>query len=267
MKYRVFCATIIIAIVTVLAISFVNATGIQGENKILTIKQTDEVRMETTNEKNLEGTIKRISTDSRIKDIIYKETKVENDIYRDNETKDEYIFRDEKMVGFLKKASVTQKVKSSNNEINKEEARNIVEEFAYNNITQFEKYELVYSNYTESYGEYCFIFMNKINNLNTGDIVKININGNGEIMSYSAFHQGEFEKYQNTYIDVNAIKENIQNTLENKYGDKLEDFEITNQFLRILDGKLTMQNDIVITLSNTTSGIEEICDTIIYEVE
>lgn len=267
MKYRVFYGIIIIVIAGILTISFVNATELQKENKILTLKQTDEINKETANKKDLEGKMKNISTDSGIKEITYKKTKSGNDIYIDSETEDEYILKNEKMVGFLKKTNATQQLKKSNNKINQQEAKKIAEEFAYNNITQFEKYELTYSNYTESYGEYCFIFMNKINNLNTEDIVKINIDGNGKIMSLSAFHQGEFEKYENTNIDLNIIQENIENTLKNKYEGNFESFEITNQFLRIINGKLTIQNDILITLNNTTLGTEEICDTIIYEVE
>lgn len=264
MKYRVFYAIIIMIIACILTISFVNATELQKGNKILT---TDEINKETVNKKDLEGKIKNISTDSGIKEITYKKTKSGKDIYIDNETEDEYIFKNEKMVGFLKKTNTVQQLKKSNNKINQEEAKKIAEEFAYNNITQFEKYELVCSNYTESYGEYCFIFMNKINNLNTEDIVRINIDGNGKIMSLSAFHQGEFEKYQNTNINLNIIQENVENALKNKYEENFESFEITNQFLRIINGKLTIQNDTLITLNNETLGTEETCDTIIYELE
>ena len=175
----------------------------------------------------------------------YENTINNLNIYNNNN--DDYIFKDNKLVGYLKESTLI------NNKIDKEAAKTKAIEFAKENINNFDRYELVSSNYKESYNEHSFRFVRKINGIDTLDDVDINVDGNGEIISFSASHQGEFEKYKKLKIDSEIINNMCLEAVQNKYGEKIKDINIDSQYLKILAEKLVVQTDVTITLKNEGS--------------
>lgn len=198
----------------------------------------------------------------------YKSTKYDKDIYVSSD-KDEYIYKDDNLVGFIK--SLDNDIKASKldknikiSKLNIEEAKKIAETFLQKNILDSQKYEFISSNYITSYGEYAFTYNNKLNGIDTNDIVRINVNNTGEVVSFSQFNGGAFEKFSNIKIDEKFIQKEIEETIKNKYDADYVDFEIIYNFLNIVNDKLVMQFDVNIEVSN---GIQSsVYDTIIYEL-
>lgn len=197
----------------------------------------------------------------------YKETRNELNVYvAKNNEKDEYTFKDGKLVGFLKQSEET-KARNSEVEIDEQSAKEIAEEFGKSNVEDFNKYEFANSKYIKSYDQYNIRYIRKINGIDTRDVVEINVAENGEIASFSAVNQGEFEKYSNTEIDVESIKQSCLEIVKNKYGDKIKRIEIEQQYLKIEGGKLVVQTDLGVFLED--KALTEIyqAESLIYEVE
>ena len=189
----------------------------------------------------------------------YKQTKDNKDIYVSS-TKDEYIYKNNTLIGFIKNV----KDDINKTKLNSEAAQDIARTFLEEHFSDNQKYVLTTSNYISSYAEYSFIYNNKLNGIDTNDIIKINVNNDGEVVSFSNFNQGMFEQYKDIQIDMELVEKDVAELLKNKYGDNYVSSKITYSFLNFVNDKLVLQIDVAIEVTdqlNTT-----ILDTILYEL-
>lgn len=191
--------------------------------------------------------------------IKYKKTKSNKDIYISS-AKDEYIYMEDKMVGFIKNINPNN---LSLSVLDEKVSRKIADKFLKENIVNFQKYEFISCEYIESYAQSSYIYMNKLNKIDTNDIVCINIDNAGNVASYSAFKQGMFEKYKDLKIDMNIIKSTVLEEMKDKYNNDNIKIEINYSFFNIINDELVLQCDITIELENES---EKVFDTIIYEL-
>lgn len=229
-------------------------------NEKAKIKDMDQVISTLTDTVNLKKSDKSINGINGSEKIKYQKTKLNKDIYISNNN-DEYIYKDDKLVGFIKdidKNDLDMPV------LDIKIAEKVANKFLKENISNFEKYEFISSNYVKSYAQYSFAYMNKLNDFDTNDLIYIYVNNAGEVASYSAFKQREFEKYKDLKIDVDMIKSLITDKIKDEYNDNYIHVEFNYCFLNIINDKLVFQCDIKIELKDNTEGI---FDTIIYELE
>lgn len=191
---------------------------------------------------------KSITISSEKMVLEYKETRNDKDIYI-NDKHEEYIFINDKLVGFLKNSNL-----NANDKISESVAKEKALAFGKENIKKFDRYELISLDYIPSYNEYSIKYMYKLNGVNTQDTVEINIDGIGEVVSFQAFQQGKFEKYKKYKINIENVNNLCTDAIKNKYGDEIKEIEEQEQYLRILEGKLVLQTNLLITLNNTESN-------------
>ncbi|MCL2860723.1 MAG: hypothetical protein FWF46_09360 [Oscillospiraceae bacterium] len=203
---------------------------------------------------------KSINVNKKGKQIKYKETKMGKDVYvSDND--EEYIYKDDNLVGFMEYTDIDNVQLP---ELNIEIAQKVADEYLKENIENYQKYELIYSHYTPSYATHTFIYMNKLNGLDTSDTVRIEVDNASNIVSLAAFNQGEFEKYKDTVIDMKVIEPALTEMIKNKYGNDYVSSEITYYCLTIIEDKLFLQVDVSIVV-NTLENIK-VSDVIMYEL-
>lgn len=247
---------LIVILILILSIS-VYVYAVSTENVKTKFKQMNQIVNTITDEFNLKENEKTINGNEKIK---YQKTKLNKDIYVASNN-DEYIYKDNKLVGFIKDID---EIDLELPILDEESAEKVADKFLKENFSNFQKYEIISSNYIKSYAQYSFTYMNKLNNFNTNDIICIYINNAGNIVSYSAFKQGEFEKYKNLKIDVDTIKNSITKIIKDKYNENYVNVKFNYCFLNLINNKLVLQSDINIELKDNTEGI---LDTIIYELE
>lgn len=212
---------------------------------------------------NVEKNKNIMINDEEIK-VEYLESKRDKNIYI-SEDNNEYIFDEEKLVGFIKEIEISEK-QNRNVKIEIEKAKEIAENFGKDNIQDFEKYEIVYFDYVETYNEYSIKYMRKLNGLMTQDVIKINIDEFGEIVSFAALHQGEFDKFNDLVIEVEAINSIVINSIKNKYGEEIKETEIEAQFLRVIDNKLVLQTEVKIIYQSENGENITGLESLIYEI-
>ena len=260
---------VIINILIILLICIANYVSADSQkninSKIKFLETADNV--ETTILENVEKSKNIIINNNEI-GLEYKETKNNLNVYVNNNDEN-YIFKNEKLVGFFKPVEINKNSRMSNTEIDVEKAKEIAQEFIEKNIESFNKYNMVSANYIETYNQYNIRFMRKVKGFDTRDVVEINVDKNAEIASFSAVNQGEFEKYEDVEIDIKTINNLCFKIIQNKYGKKINKTEIKQQYLKLLDGKLVLQTDIIIYLKdnivNQYSSNYEF-ESIIYEL-
>lgn len=197
----------------------------------------------------------------------YKSTEMEKDIYIDNKGC-EYVYDDKKMVGFLEPIN---KEAAKAERLSEVEVKSIAEKFLTENIENYFKYQLVGCMYIESYNEYKITYVNKLNDINTQDIIDINVNNLGEVTAFLGINQGKFEKYKDQNINTNNINQLIKADVNDVYAKKIENLNIQNQTLALENDKLILITNVLIRLknnskdSNTNSYIENISYS--YELE
>ncbi len=108
--------------------------------------------------------------------------------------------------------------------------------------------------------------MKKLNNIRTQDVVRINVNSLGEIVSYAAFYVGAFDKYETTEIDIQVISEKSIDIIKEKYIKNLENYEIDEQFLRLVEDKLLLQTNIIVTTEENGKKINSL-ESVVYEIQ
>lgn len=250
-------------IVILLVIISLGGLGVYAYNN-LNIKTSKVVFLKGL-EKNDVNTTKSSMPKKSIRDgekeiqLEYKETKYDTDIYVSND-KNEYMYKDNKVVGFIK--SIDKDIKTT--KLDLEDAEKIAKAFLQENISENQKYELTFSNYITSYAEHSFIYNNKLNGIETNDIIKVNVNNKGEVVSFSHFNEGVFEKFNNIEIDMTAIEKEVEDMIKSEYGQNYVNSEITYSFLNIVNNKLVMQMDVNIEIANQLQA--SILDTVIYEL-
>lgn len=177
--------------------------------------------------------------------LSYEKTKNNKDIYISSEN-DEYIYMNDVLVGYIKDINIDT---INNIPMESETAKIIAENFLNDNINDFEKYEFISNNYIEAYAEYSVIFMNKLNGFNTNDIIRVNINNSGIVVSFSRFHYNEFEKYNNIVFNMENIENMVINEIKEKYGNSYVNSEIKYSFLNLVNKKLVLQIEVNVELN------------------
>lgn len=207
---------------------------------------------------------KTITNNNETIQLSYQKSKNNKDIYVSAEN-DEYIYSKDELLGFIKKIDVeninTTKLEST-------VAEEIAIAFLKEHISNLEDYELTSSSYITSYAEHTFIFMNKLNEFNTNDIIKINVDNSGNVVAFSKFNYNAFEKYKDIKIDMETIEKAVTNMIKNKYGNTYINSEITYSFLNIVNNKLVLQTEVSIETTNTKESelATPILDIILYEL-
>lgn len=142
-------------------------------------------------------------------------------IYTDDNN-NEYIFKNEKIVGYFQnkkidsKASLDNKAKA--NFDYREKADKFAQEIVDNNLTSFEKYQFAGQTYVESYDEINYLYVKTINGFITNDSINVALNTDGTLASISAPFQGIFDnlKVSKNYRDV---EEYVNNYMEKNYNN------------------------------------------------
>lgn len=242
------CIAIVILFFVIICIT---AYVYANDEKVSSSRIKSFDKMNISNKTTIEDVSKNksVTIDNKIVNIKYKGTKLEKDIYT-NENEDEYIYSDDKLVGFIKKVDL-ESIQSEHDKIDLEAAKKIADKFGKENIENFNKYQIKSSNYIESYNEYNIVYMYSINGIETQDFVKINVNDFGEVVSFAALHQGEFEEYKNLKINTEDINNKLLEEVQDKYGEAIKETKIEEQFLRIVDNELFLQSSIKVILNET----------------
>ena len=263
----------IIIIVTIIILSFsgfVYASHINNKN-LTSNEYSDNIKsIKEYKEENIEidskfitktgKTDKKIKIDGKDVKLKYKSTNYKKDIYI-SEDQTEYVFENDKLVGFIKKLD-TQWRKNVNMNINS--AEKIAENYLKQNIEDFSEYELTFSNYNENYGEYIFLYTYKVDGYKTSDIIQIGIEESGEITSFSMPNKDKFEEHKNLKIDMNHIENEVKKNIIEEYSDAIS-YEIKDTTLGIMNEKLVMFIDVNIIFSDEINSETSILDIFIYE--
>ncbi len=250
---------IIVAVLVILILCLGVAVYANNNTKTSKVLFFSEVEQEDRNVTKSNMPKKTIINGAEEVQLEYKESKYDNDIYVSNK-KDEYIYKNDNLIGFIKKVDDEINV----TRMNSESAQEIANTFLQENIDESDKYELTSSNYITSYAEYSFVYNNKLNGIDTNDTVKINVNNNGEVVSFSNFNQGVFEKFSGVKVNMEIIEKEIIDSIKNKYGKDYVDSEIIYSFFNIVNDKLVLQVNVSIEVANQVSS--SVLDTIIYEL-
>ncbi len=238
-------SSILISIVIIICSSYsVKATE---KDKLHVIKISTSIENEEIKSNMLNKTI--IDNGINI-NLTYKSSKMGKDIYVDNK-ECEYVYDNEEMVGFLKPIN---KEAIKTEKLGEEKARSIAEKFLEENVINFSKYQLVGCTYINSYNEYKITYMNKLNNINTQDIVDININDLGEITSFLGINQGRFEKYNEKDLNINKVSQLIKDDINDTYAEKVNKLKIQSQELAIENDKLVLISNVSIMLKNNNKN-------------
>ena len=207
-----------------------------------TLQSSEKIIKEQFNEKTIQLDSKDITLNYTYS---VKNSEKELDIYVDPGST-EYVFDDDKMVGFIKDVNLVQNDKKNivcaNSTKSQGQILDIAIGYFSEYINNFEEYELISIQYISSYNEYSITYMNKCNGYNTFDTAQINITPNGEIVSFCANNQGIMAEYENSNIIIDQKKNCnfIENTLNNKFGNYSK-YEINDKILTKIDNKLAIQ--------------------------
>ena len=172
----------------------------------------------------------------------YKYSRDNIDVYSSKQ-KDEYMFTNDVLTGFL--AYDYSNIKTE--KINIESVKDKVKEFLKEYVNNFEKYsyEEESINYEESYyhqpfGVYHFYYPYKINGYETFDYIFISISDTGQILDFGAPRQGMFDQYKDVKFDAEKIENLLLDTVRNKLDNTLLNLEISDRYLKIIDNKLVL---------------------------
>ena len=183
-------------------------------------------------------------TYSRIIDVENGEDLV---IYIDSK-KNEYFFKENDLVAFIKNENMTQDFKTMtdkfivNNKIKVETYVNKVETylryFVIEKKTSYNDYELVDAEYLEATNEFSYIFLKKIDGYFVNDGIVISLDAYGNLLTYAGAHQGIYDNYKNINIDKLDVAEFVSKSMESS---KNIDYKIDTQYINFVDNKLVLQ--------------------------
>lgn len=258
---------LVLFFITFLIICFGFSVYTYCSNQVTTaskIKLMSKSSVENTDTVKKGVAAKTITMDNKTIQLNYQKTKNNKDIYI-SEGEDEYIYLNDELVGFLKNIDVNN---INTTKLESEVAQKIAIKFLQENVSNPQDYELTTNNYITSYAEHSFTFMNKLNGINTNDIININVDNSGKVVSFSKFNYNVFEQYKDIVIDMDTVEKTVTNTIKDEYGDDYVDSTITYSFLNIVNNKLVLQIEVSIETVNTKDSelASPILDIILYEL-
>lgn len=245
-----------ILIVAILLISGITVNAVINNKYVIKNKDFEKMKIKEANlSDKYENLLKKENA------VTYKYSNYDVEVYTDEENT-EYLLKDERLVGFIKKIEPSEiAIKMNSIGINKQHAYEIANTYCKSNINNFEQYVFVENKYIDSYKEYNIVFNKKIGEYQTMDLILIAVNKHGEITAFAAPNQGEFDKYRNIEVDNIKVSEFIENELNNKYGVSLKNYIEQEKILKIIDNKLVLECSIKIAL---ISGVEFLDTTYYY---
>ena len=173
-----------------------------------------------------------------------------SDIYADNQD-NQYIYVDENLVGFIKDRNLEENNQISRQSMTVNQANILISQnrlnvtnFARNiidtNHTSLNDYQLTKTNFVESYDELNYVFTKEIDGYKVNDSITISTDLNGEIVSFVANRQGDFDNYKNMTIDDEDVLDFIESEITTNYDNV--DYVIENQIIDFVDNKLVLAN-------------------------
>lgn len=173
-----------------------------------------------------------------------------SDIYADNQD-NQYIYVDENLVGFIKDRNLKENNQISRQSMTVNQANILISQnrlnvtnFARNiidtNHTSLNDYQLTKTNFVESYDELNYVFTKEIDGYKVNDSITISTDLNGEIVSFVANRQGDFDNYKNMTIDDEDVLDFIESEITTNYDNV--DYVIENQIIDFVDNKLVLAN-------------------------
>ena len=186
-----------------------------------------------------------------------------SNIYKD-EDENEYIYVDDKLVGFIKDREISSETNTINmqnvsqasaNSIissNSQKVMNLAENIIDSDYTMLSDYELTKTNIVESYGEINYVFTKEIDGYQVNDSITISLDMNGDLVSFVANRQGLFDNYKNITIDDNDVLDFIDNEINTNYSSV--DYVIENQIIDFVNNQLVLANYIRLEYPNYISS-------------
>ena len=251
---KIICSVLLVILFIILSI-FTLKVYANSQNKVdgifldKNLQDTEKIIKEEFNSKTIQLDSKNINLDYTYS---IKNSEKELDMYLDS-NRTEYVFDNNKMVGFIKDISLEQnnreRVANINSTKSQGQILDIAIDYLSKSVDNFDEYELVSIYYIASYNEYSITYMNKCNGYNTFDTAQINITPTGEIVSFCANNQGMMAEYENLNIIVDQKKNCnfIENTLNNEFGN-INKYEIEDKILTKVNNKLAIQYYVALEL-------------------
>lgn len=186
-----------------------------------------------------------------------------SNIYKD-EDENEYIYVDDKLVGFIKDREISSGTNTINmqnvsqasaNSIisaNSQKVMNLAENIIDSDYTMLNDYELTKTNIVESYGEINYVFTKEIDGYQVNDSITISLDMNGDLVSFVANRQGLFDNYKNITIDDNDVLDFIDDEINTNYSGV--DYVIENQIIDFVNNQLVLANYIRLEYPNYISS-------------
>lgn len=171
-------------------------------------------------------------------------------VYQDSK-KDEYIFKNNKLVGYLKNRKITEK-KEKSKEIKKYTIKDFKSMPMLKDIN-FDGYVFDGERYIDSYNETEYVYIKYINGIKTNDSISISFTDDGKISSFDASRAGLFNN-----LKTNVTKEKVEKYVEEyikemqkngKIGHKDNspiNYEIDYMFINVKDNKYFVEVGVVL---------------------
>ena len=248
---KIIAVIIFVIILSIIQISMVFAKNYTTKGKILENSNND---LSDTHIKLNVGdkTINVMGNNIKVQ----YEYSVDNiDVYKDiNET--EYLQKNGKIVGFIR--PMNQNVEQFNNDksIDENEAKNIVNEYAKNNVYDFEQYTFLEVKFNGEYNEYQVYYNKKIGNCLTMDLIYATVDLKGNITSFLADKQGMFDSYKGIEINEEEIEVKLDDIIIQKYKEQLKKWTLKDKTFKIKNNKLVLECIIEVNLNNNYKFLE-----------
>ena len=170
-------------------------------------------------------------------------------IYNDND-KNQYIIKDNNIVGYLQNKKITRKESEAFNKV-KYSTDDIKVMPLLSNI-KFDDYKLESINYVESYNETYYTYFKYINNIKVNDNVVVSFNDDGTMSSYSAPRQDFFDNLK-TNITSEKIKKYVETEVA-RYNSKK--YELEAMYIDYRDGKYVVVCDVALYYDEYIDSVE-----------
>lgn len=181
------------------------------------------------------------------------------DVYID-EHQTEYLVKDDTNFGFIKELPKSNL--SKNSKITQEQALTKGREFINSKISNFNDYTLSSSNYNNNYGEYSFIFIKKLLNYDTMDLIFVAVSSEGNITAFYSVNSGEFDSYNNIVLNESNITDFINQEINEKYFTQVKYISELGRTFKKENNELILEIVIQVSLKDGTT----IADSLLYHI-
>ncbi|MBQ6817707.1 MAG: hypothetical protein IJO27_04675, partial [Bacilli bacterium] len=171
------------------------------------VERIDSSRIEEEDRKNETKIVKLFSEEF---EVTYKYTRGDRIVYEDSNQTGEYIFKDDKLSGFIRDLP-----ENKGDKISEKEAEKIANDFIKDFFPNRENIKLELTGYR--YGEYSFKYVEKYFDCDSNNTVSIAVFDNGEITSFQYHYDEKYEKLNSMSIDRESIKDIFRERIAVRY--------------------------------------------------